>query len=62
MTDTSTPPHVLARPGRQPYDRPEVVALGRLAAVTSGPVTDQNKNLDQLFGGSGGFARADAVS
>ena len=46
-----------SRPPRQPYAAPHVLPLGAVRALTAGPVKDQNKNMDQLFGGSGGFSR-----
>jgi hypothetical protein len=52
MHDTTPPPAP-----RQPYERPDVAPLGAVRAVTAGPVQDPDKNLDQLFGGTGGFAR-----
>jgi hypothetical protein len=51
-----------ARTASPPYEAPEVLPLGAVRAVTAGPVQDPDKNMDQLFGGPGGFARQDALS
>lgn len=42
----------LDAPAPKPYESPTLTALGAVDAVTAGP---DGGNIDQIFGGSGGF-------
>ena len=53
MTDSPMTPDSTPTPARQ-YTAPSLVPLGTIDAVTAGPNADGG-NLDQLFGGTGGF-------
>lgn len=55
MTDSPmTPASAPAAPPSRPYTAPSLRPLGSIEAVTAGPVADGG-DLDQLFGGTGGF-------
>lgn len=45
-------------PAPRPYQAPELTPLGSIDVITAGP---DSGNIDQIFGGSGGFQR-DAAS
>lgn len=47
--------------GKRPYSPPSVETLGAIEAVTWGPVQGGG-NLDQLYGGTGGFRELDGTS
>ena len=45
------------RPDPCPYAAPALTPLGAIGSLTAGPDQSPDKVLDQLFGGTGGFAR-----
>lgn len=65
MTSTpQTPPRSDAprhpsSPDRLPYEAPSLTSLGSVGTVTAGP---KGGNLDQIFGGTGGFQEVDTTS
>lgn len=52
MTPSLPTPSVPEADAPKPYDAPALTALGTVTTVTAGP---DGGNLDQLFGGGGGF-------
>ena len=54
QTETTPSPSIARTASRGPYVAPSLTPLGSVESVTAGPI-ERGGNLDQLFGGIGGF-------